>query len=153
MFNILEHEIGLHVPPFIIAEISANHNGSLEIAKQTIRAAKNAGASAVKIQSYTQDTMTIDCDKRDFMIEEGLWKGKKLFDLYNLQDFVENLWLQACPFLPVVQTHLGILVNIQVKDLQSFAIRSSRERRRAVVFQLGVKRISSRQRTTYGTRI
>jgi N-acetylneuraminate synthase len=83
MFNILEHEIGLHVPPFIIAEISANHNGSLEIAKQTIRAAKNAGASAVKIQSYTQDTMTIDCDKRDFMIEEGLWKGKKLFDLYK----------------------------------------------------------------------
>ena len=75
MFKILNQEIGNHVSPFIIAEISANHNGSLDIAKSII-AAKQAGASAVKIQTYTADTMTIDCNKRDFMIEEGLWKGK-----------------------------------------------------------------------------
>ena len=83
MFKILNQEIGNHVSPFIIAEISANHNGSLDIAKRSMVAAKLAGASAVKIQTYTADTMTIDCNKSDFMIEEGIWKGKKLFDLYT----------------------------------------------------------------------
>ncbi len=69
---------------FIIAELSANHNGSLEIAKQTICAAKEAGADAIKLQTYTADTMTINCKKDDFMISGGtLWDGKNLYELYE----------------------------------------------------------------------
>ena len=70
-------------PPFIIAEISANHNGSLAEAKNIIFSAKQNGANAVKIQTYTADTMTIDSDKSDFKIKHGLWKGSNLFELYK----------------------------------------------------------------------
>ncbi|MDC3387100.1 pseudaminic acid synthase [Schleiferiaceae bacterium] len=68
---------------FIIAELSANHNGDLEVALETVRAAKRAGADAIKLQSYTADTITIDCDKEDFLIKGTIWDGRKLFDLYN----------------------------------------------------------------------
>lgn len=69
---------------FIIAELSANHNGDLEVAKETIRAAKRTGADAIKLQTYTPDTLTIDCDNDYFKIEEGtLWDGKTLFELYG----------------------------------------------------------------------
>lgn len=69
-------------PPYIIAEVSANHNGSIERAKETITAAKEAGVSAVKIQTYTPDTMTLNSDRDDFQIKEGLWEGRSLYDLY-----------------------------------------------------------------------
>ena len=69
--------------PFFIAELSANHNGSLETAKETIRAAKRAGADAIKLQTYTADTMTIDCDKDDFIIKGTIWEGQNLYDLYQ----------------------------------------------------------------------
>lgn len=68
---------------FIIAELSANHNGSLDIAFRTMDAAKEAGADAVKIQTYTADTITLDCDKEDFQIDNGLWDGYKLYNLYK----------------------------------------------------------------------
>ena len=68
---------------FIIAELSANHNGSKEIAIETIKAAKRAGADAIKLQTYTADTITIDCHTDDFYINQGLWKGKYLYDLYK----------------------------------------------------------------------
>ena len=70
-------------PVFIIAELSANHNGSLETAKETIRAAKRAGANCIKIQTYTADTITIDSDKEDFLIKDTIWKGRRLYDLYQ----------------------------------------------------------------------
>ena len=69
---------------FIIAELSANHNGNLQVALETIKAAKEAGADAIKLQTYTADTMTLDCDRDDFIIKGGtLWDSKKLYDLYK----------------------------------------------------------------------
>ena len=69
---------------FIIAELSANHNGSLDIAKKTIKAAKRAGADAIKLQTYTPDTITIDCEKEDFIIRNNsIWDGQKYYELYK----------------------------------------------------------------------
>jgi len=68
---------------FIIAELSANHNGRLETAIETIKAAKRAGADAIKLQTYTADTMTIDCGKNDFIIKGTIWEGKNLYQLYK----------------------------------------------------------------------
>lgn len=69
---------------FIIAELSANHNGSLETAIKTIKAAKRAGANAIKLQTYTADTITLKCSKEDFVIKGGtLWDGKTLYELYK----------------------------------------------------------------------
>ncbi|MEM9897621.1 MAG: pseudaminic acid synthase, partial [Bacteroidota bacterium] len=77
-------QIGQESPCFIIAELSANHNGSLDVAIETIRAAKRAGADAIKLQTYTPDTLTIDCDNEHFQINEGtLWDGKTLYQLYG----------------------------------------------------------------------
>ncbi|HIP61930.1 MAG TPA: pseudaminic acid synthase [Sulfurovum sp.] len=68
---------------YIIAELSANHGGKIEIAKKTIRAAKEIGANAIKLQTYTADTITLDCDREDFIIKGGtLWDDRKLYDLY-----------------------------------------------------------------------
>ncbi|MEO1032359.1 MAG: pseudaminic acid synthase [Bacteroidota bacterium] len=76
--------IGGNNPCFIIAELSANHNGNLDIAIETIRAAKKTGADAIKLQTYTPDTLTIDCDNDYFKIDGGtLWDGKTLHQLYG----------------------------------------------------------------------
>lgn len=77
-------KIGLKEPCFIIAELSANHNGNLEVAIETVRAAKRTGADAIKLQTYTPDTLTINCDNKHFRIESGtLWDGKTLYELYK----------------------------------------------------------------------
>jgi pseudaminic acid synthase len=68
---------------FIIAELSANHNGSLKTAIETIKAAKRAGADCIKLQTYTADTITIDSDKSDFIINDTIWAGRKLYELYQ----------------------------------------------------------------------
>lgn len=69
---------------YIIAELSANHGGKISIAKDTIKAAKEIGADAIKLQTYTADTITLNCDKDDFIIKGGtLWDDKKLYDLYT----------------------------------------------------------------------
>lgn len=70
-------------PVFMIAELSANHNGNLETALETVRAAKRAGADAIKLQTYTADTITIDSDKEDFKIKGTIWEGKNLYELYQ----------------------------------------------------------------------
>ena len=69
--------------PFLVAEISANHCGSLVIAKKLIKCAKLNGADAVKLQTYTAETMTINSSSKKFIINSGLWKGYKLWDLYK----------------------------------------------------------------------
>nr|WP_236618643.1 N-acetylneuraminate synthase family protein [Lebetimonas sp. JH292] len=69
---------------FIIAELSANHNHSLQTAEDTIYAAKESGADAIKLQTYTPDSLTIDCKKDDFLIKGGLWDGKNLYELYKV---------------------------------------------------------------------
>lgn len=69
---------------FIIAELSANHNGSLENALKTIKAAKEIGANAIKLQTYTADTLTLNCNKEDFLLKGGtLWDGKSFYELYK----------------------------------------------------------------------
>ncbi|WP_350585735.1 pseudaminic acid synthase [Pseudoalteromonas sp. RB2-MNA-CIBAN-0110] len=76
-------KIGPQFPPYIIAELSANHNGDMKRALQILEMAKRSGADAIKIQTYTQDTLTIDCDKPEFKIKGGLWDGRTLYDLYT----------------------------------------------------------------------
>jgi N-acetylneuraminate synthase len=75
--------IGLGYPPFIVAEMSGNHNGDIGRALALIDAAKAAGADAVKFQTYTADTITIDHDGPGFLIESGLWRGRRLYELYH----------------------------------------------------------------------
>ena len=69
--------------PFFIAEMSANHNGSLKNAKKLIDQAKKFGADAIKLQTYTPDTMTLNSKKKDFLLKDGLWKGYNLWSLFN----------------------------------------------------------------------
>lgn len=69
---------------FIVAEMSANHGGDKSVAIETIKAAKRAGVDAIKLQTYTADTITLDCDKPDFVINEGsIWDGRKFYELYQ----------------------------------------------------------------------
>ncbi len=75
-------KIGPDHPPYIVAEVSANHNGSLERAFEIIDMAAASGVDAIKIQTYTPDSLTIDCDKPDFRIDTGPWAGYTLYKLY-----------------------------------------------------------------------
>jgi pseudaminic acid synthase len=81
--RILDRQIGDGAPAYIIAEVSANHNQNFEEARKLIGIAKDAGADAVKLQTYTADTLTIDCREAPFMIEGTIWEGKNLHDLYK----------------------------------------------------------------------
>jgi N-acetylneuraminate synthase len=81
--SIAGRRIAADEPPYVIAELSANHNGQLDTALRIIEEAKKAGADAVKLQTYTADTITLDCDSEEFQIHGGLWDGKTLYELYQ----------------------------------------------------------------------
>lgn len=82
IININGRLIGQDQPPYIIAELSANHNGDINRAFAIMAAAKKAGANAIKLQTYRADTITLDCDSEDFQIHGGLWGGQTLYQLY-----------------------------------------------------------------------
>ena len=82
-FKINGHPVGPEHPPYIVAELSGNHNGDIGRARALIDAAKAAGADAVKIQTYRADTITIDHDGPEFLLTDGLWKGRRLYELYE----------------------------------------------------------------------
>jgi len=88
-------EIGENKKTFIVAELSANHNQNFSIAINTIKAAKESGADAIKIQTYTADTITLDCDNDFFQIKNGtLWDGTTLYKLYK-QAYTPWEWHEA----------------------------------------------------------
>ena len=108
--------------PFFVAEISANHNGSILHAKKLIKIAKNCGVDAVKLQSYTPNTLTIKSNKPDSKIRDGLWKGKTLWDLYEkahtpfewhkeLFDYAKKLKI-TCFSTPFDESAVDLLENL-----------------------------------------
>ena len=84
-FKINKRIIGLNYKPFIVAEMSGNHNGSLERALKIIDKAAACGADAIKLQTYTADTMTMNLESKEFSVtdQQSIWKNKKLYDLYD----------------------------------------------------------------------
>src|SRR5688572_11466690 len=83
--QIANRKIGRDVPPFVIAEMSGNHNQSLDRALEIVDAAAKAGAHAIKLQTYTADTITLDVTESGFLIadDNSLWNGQRLYDLYR----------------------------------------------------------------------
>lgn len=106
-FKINDRLIGDNHPAFIIAELSANHMNDFDIAVDTIKAMKDAGADAVKFQTYTPDTITIDCDNEYFQIKQGtLWDGQILYSLYE-DAYMPWDWQ---PKLKKIAEDLGLIV-------------------------------------------
>lgn len=120
-----QYKIDKSSPVFIIAELSANHNGSLDIAIETIRAAKRAGANAIKLQTYTADTLTLNVRNHDFKISGGtLWDDRYLYDLYK-EAYTPWEWHQAlfdvakqegliCFSSPFDKTAVDLLESLEV---------------------------------------
>lgn len=81
--SIAGRRIAADMPPYVIAEMSANHNGNIDAALKIIEEAKKGGADAAKLQTYKPDTITLNCDSEDFKIRGGLWDGRTLYDLYE----------------------------------------------------------------------
>jgi len=99
-------KIGPSYAPYIIAEISGNHNGDIERAKSLIEAAKNSGACAVKLQTYTADSLTINSNRSEFVLQGGAWAGRNLYDLYE-EAHTPWAWL---PELFAYARELGITI-------------------------------------------
>ena len=145
---------------FLIAELSANHNQKYDIAVKTIKAMKEAGADAVKLQTYTADTMTIDCDNEYFRIEEGLWKGENLYSLYQkaytpwewqpkLKKLAEDLGLvflstpfdkTAVDFLEDMNVPLYKVASFEIRDIP--LIKYIASKRKPIIMSTGIATLS-----------
>lgn len=135
MFEINGKPIGNDSPAFIIAELSANHNQNFEIALKSIKAIKDCGADAVKLQTYTADTITLDCDNEFFQIKQGtIWDGTTLHKLYQqaftpwewqpkLKEYAESIGL-ICFSSPFDKTAVDFLetINMPAYKIASFEI-------------------------------
>ena len=129
--------IGEGFPTYIIAEMSANHAGKIDIAKEIIYKAKESGADCIKLQTYTPDTLTINSDKKFFQIENGTWKGKNLYELYKnaytpwewqeeLKNEAEKIGIDffstpfdisAVDFLESIQVEFYKIASFEITDL------------------------------------
>ncbi len=113
---------------FIIAEISANHGHDIKIAKDTIKAAKESGADAIKIQTYTADTLTIDCDNEYFTLNSGtIWDGMTLYDLYK-EAYTPWEWHSEIQSWKYRKYRVGNTGNAELKiqEMQSWKYRKCR---------------------------
>ena len=147
-------------PILIVAELSANHNGSLELAKKTILAAKESGADAVKIQTYTADTMTLESDREEFIVQgDTLWDGRTLYDLYKeahmpwewhneLQDYCNELGLiffsspfdqTAVDFLEELHVPMYKIASFEITDVP--LIRYAASKGKPMIISTGIATI------------
>ncbi|MHA1937603.1 MAG: pseudaminic acid synthase [Candidatus Thorarchaeota archaeon] len=152
--------IGEDEPVFIVAEISANHLQDYSLAEKTIEAARDAGADAVKLQTYTPDTITLDCDSEDFKLRGTIWEGKTLYQLYQeaytpwewqpkLKEFAEDMGL-ICFSSPFDRTAVDFLeaMNVPAYKVASFEITDIplieyiASRKKPVVISTGIAEIS-----------
>ncbi|MEI8217692.1 MAG: pseudaminic acid synthase [Elusimicrobiota bacterium] len=134
-FKIQDRKIGGNNPVFIIAELSANHNHDINVALKTIKAMKESGADAVKLQTYTPDTITLNCNNKYFKINQGtIWDGRTLYDLYKeaympwewqpkLKKYAESIGL-ICFSSPFDKTAVDFLetMNVPAYKIASFEI-------------------------------
>ena len=149
---------------FIIAELSANHNGSLEVAKQTIKAAKEIGANAIKLQTYRADTITLNSKNPDFMIDGGtLWDGKNLYELYEeaftpwewhkeLFDYARSLDIDifsspfdksAVDFLETLNPSAYKIASFEITDYE--LVRFTASKKKPIIISTGVATIDEIQ--------
>ena len=135
MNRVIKKIFNRNLPPVLIAEISANHNGSIQNAKKLILTAKKNGADIVKLQTYEPHNMTIKNSKNDFLIKEGLWKGYKLWDLYKaaqtplhwqkeLFDYAKKIKI-PCFSTPYDEEGVNLLkkLNSQLYKISSFEMK------------------------------
>lgn len=141
---------------FIVAELSANHNGDFELAKRTIQAAKQAGADAIKLQTYTADTITLNCRKDEFVEHGGLWDGYTLYDLYQeaftpwewhkpLYDYAQSLGLEcfstpfdfsAVDFLESIGNPIYKIASFEINDVN--LIRYAASKHKPMIISTGI---------------
>ena len=133
---------------FIVAELSANHGGDINIAKNTIKAAKRAGADAIKLQTYTPETITLDSDAEDFLLKSTIWQGRTLFDLYKeaslpwewhrelfktakeegLICFSSPFDLSAVDFLETLDNPIYKIASFEITDVNLIAYAASKQK-------------------------
>jgi len=144
-------------PTFIIGELSANHNQDIEVAKKTIKAVKESGADAVKIQTYTADTITLDCDNDYFQIKQGtIWDGTTLYKLYQqaytpwewhqeLRDYAESLGLvffstpfdfSAVDYLEQMNCPIYKIASFEITDI--FLIEYVASKQKPIIISTGI---------------
>ena len=160
MINIGGHPVGEGYSTFIVAELSANHNQDLDLAVKTLRAMKDSGADAVKIQTYKPETITIDCDDDIFQRKTGLWKGQSLFQIYKqgytpwewdekLQRVANDLGMiffsspfdkTAVDLLEDIQIPAYKIASLEITDIPLIEYIASKQK--PMIFSTGVARLS-----------